>query len=154
MAELTISQLIKMLLFVAVIVVVITGAYLGFRNYVIPYFEDLGPSERELDLSTPYYQDLMREENLAGVTVLKEGYLYFSVKEGGATFGTSYYLDDGSIYIAEGEYFGFDEEIGEIDKSSGKIKIFDEWLDKDMLLKNIDGGEKIGNEIYKIRARA
>jgi len=39
MAELTISQIIKIVIAVAVMAVVIFGIYMAFKYYVIPYFE-------------------------------------------------------------------------------------------------------------------
>ena len=42
MAELTINNLIKMIIAGVVIVVVILGIYFGFKNYVIPFFEGIG----------------------------------------------------------------------------------------------------------------
>jgi len=38
MAELTISQIIKIVIAVAVIAVVIFGVYMAFKYYIIPYF--------------------------------------------------------------------------------------------------------------------
>jgi len=41
MSELTINQIIKVIIAVFVIVVVVLGVYLGFRHYIIPYFKNL-----------------------------------------------------------------------------------------------------------------
>ncbi len=43
MAELTIEQIVKIGIAVLVLVAVVAGVYLGFRNYIFPYFKDLGP---------------------------------------------------------------------------------------------------------------
>lgn len=42
MTELTISQIIKIIIILFVIVIVIAGVYLAFKTYVIPYFQGLG----------------------------------------------------------------------------------------------------------------
>lgn len=42
MAELTISQLIKIILGVLVVVAVVTGLYLFFKNQVIDFFQGFG----------------------------------------------------------------------------------------------------------------
>jgi len=40
--ELTINNLIKMAIAGVVIVVMILGIYLGMREYIIPFFRDIG----------------------------------------------------------------------------------------------------------------
>jgi len=45
MAELTISQLIKIILGVLVVVVVITGLYFVFKNYVLDFFKGFASNE-------------------------------------------------------------------------------------------------------------
>jgi len=44
MVEMIIGQIVKIVIAVLVIVVVIVGVWIGFRNYIFPYFEGLGPS--------------------------------------------------------------------------------------------------------------
>ena len=44
MVELTIEQVIKIIIYVFVIIMVVIGIYLAFKNYIIPYFENIGPS--------------------------------------------------------------------------------------------------------------
>ncbi len=39
MAELTINNLIKIIIAVVVLIAVILGVYLSFNNYIIPYFK-------------------------------------------------------------------------------------------------------------------
>ncbi len=43
MAEITIGQIIKIIVMVVVVVVVVGGVYLAFREYIIPYLKNLGP---------------------------------------------------------------------------------------------------------------
>ena len=43
MAELAINQLIKIIIGVLVVVVVITGAYLVFKNKIFDFFQNVGP---------------------------------------------------------------------------------------------------------------
>lgn len=42
MAELTINQIIKIIIVVFVIVVVVGGIYLAFKEYIIPYIKGIG----------------------------------------------------------------------------------------------------------------
>jgi len=42
MAELTINQLIKIIIGVFVVVVVVIGIYAFFKNYVIDFFKNMG----------------------------------------------------------------------------------------------------------------
>ena len=51
MAELTIEQLIKILIGVFVIVVVAVGLYFFFKNYVMGFFKNLPGTETKLFLS-------------------------------------------------------------------------------------------------------
>ncbi len=51
MAELTINQLIKIIIGVVVIVVVILGVYLFFKEYVLDFFQNVGGSESNFVLS-------------------------------------------------------------------------------------------------------
>jgi len=44
MVELTISQIIKIIIIVLVIIVVVIAVYFAFKNYIIPYFEGIVPS--------------------------------------------------------------------------------------------------------------
>ena len=54
MAELTTSQIIKISIGVIVLIIVIVAATLGFRNYIIPYFSGLFPTEEKIDFSEHY----------------------------------------------------------------------------------------------------
>ncbi len=49
MAELTLNQLIKIIIGILVVVVVVLGLYFFFKEYVIGYFQDL-PGEGATDL--------------------------------------------------------------------------------------------------------
>ncbi|MBU0893858.1 MAG: hypothetical protein KKF48_04035 [Nanoarchaeota archaeon] len=52
MAELTINQLIKMIIGIFVVVVVVLGLYLFFRNYLFDFFKNIfGGSKTEIILS-------------------------------------------------------------------------------------------------------
>ncbi len=41
MAEMTIGEIIKIVVAVLVLVVVLFGVYVGFKTYIIPYFADI-----------------------------------------------------------------------------------------------------------------
>lgn len=47
MAELTVSQLIKIIIGIFVVVVVVIGLYLFFRGYIIDFFKNLSGEESE-----------------------------------------------------------------------------------------------------------
>ncbi len=49
MSELTISNVIKMIVAILVIAVVVLGVYFGFTNYVIPFFKGLGFGDGVID---------------------------------------------------------------------------------------------------------
>ena len=51
MAELTINQLIKIIVGIFVVAVVVAGLYLFFKNYVIDFFQNLGGNYSEVFLS-------------------------------------------------------------------------------------------------------
>ncbi len=51
MAELTIGQVIKLILGVVVLAVVVLGVYYFFKNYVIDFFKNLSGTEPEFFLS-------------------------------------------------------------------------------------------------------
>ena len=50
MAELTVGQIIKLILGVLVVVAVITGLYFAFRNNIIDFFENLPGNSSKLFL--------------------------------------------------------------------------------------------------------
>jgi len=45
MAELTINQLIKMIIGILVVVAVVGGLFLFFKNYIIDFFKNISPGE-------------------------------------------------------------------------------------------------------------
>ncbi len=50
MVELTISQTIKIIIAVFVLIVVVFGIYMVFKYYIIPYFENIFPTKLFLSL--------------------------------------------------------------------------------------------------------
>ncbi len=64
--ELTINNLIKMVIAVLVIVLVLTGIYFGMKNSIIPYFSGLGFEEPAVDVNTQFGRELIQEKNLVG----------------------------------------------------------------------------------------
>ncbi len=42
--ELSVGEIVKIVIAVLVVAVAVLGIYIGFRNYILPYFEGLGPS--------------------------------------------------------------------------------------------------------------
>ncbi len=159
MTELTTDQIVKIGIAVLVLTVVVIGAIVGFRNYIFPYFKDLGPGEREVDLSSPYYQQLIKDENLAGLTTKGSNKNFISVRR---SFGsqqdfieTDYYFwkKSGEIYKKmDGEWLKLwtwtnDPFVGKADEK-GIIFIDEKYRGE---LEVIHGAEKIGGEVYKKR---
>lgn len=147
MAELTTEQIIKIVIAVLVLVVVLGGVYLIFRDKIFSYFGDLAPAE-EQDLSSPYYQELLKEQNLVAriASDAKERYIFVGEKK------TSYYIKKGTVYLHIKGLFDthyFDKNVGTIGKDN-KIHIDKDELN-DPTLQLINGAEKIGNELRRLR---
>ena len=154
MAELTIDQIIKIVLAVLVLVLVLTGIYMAFSNYIIPYFSDLGPSQ-EPDISTPYYQDLIKDDNLIAKTSVDKDVNFIDVRQGNDFARTDYYFlrKTGKIYKnLDGGWlkpweWAIDPQVGDILNS--KIRIFSEGTySTDSNLLTIQGADKVGVGIY------
>jgi len=148
MSELTSGQIIKIVIAVFVLIIIIIGATLSFSNYIFPYFKDVGPGESR-DFTTPYYQNLIKDENLVGATIDKyeddKGFFIKICQE--VTNFYFYKKDQSQIWLNDGAYFG-DGKVGEVD-NTGVIKINDDYLKQFKVLNKIQNSEKIGNEIYK-----
>lgn len=110
MAELTIEQTIKIILGVLVVTAVVISITLGFKSYIIPYFNSFFPSE-EIDTSTPFYQELMKPDNLIA-----------SLGSDGKMITEKYYLSRNKIWEKrEGVWWNpftykRDPEVGAIDE--------------------------------------
>jgi len=145
--ELATSEIVKMVIAVFVLIIVIVGAYAGYKYYLVSYFKDLGPSGyKEPDLSSSYYQSLIVESNrVASVENTVEDVKWIYDKNGGKTF---YYFwkETNSIYLDVP--FWADKQVGEI-SSTGKIKIFDSYTGNSFL-SIINNGERVRGQIYKM----
>ncbi|MAH03670.1 hypothetical protein CMI39_02690 [Candidatus Pacearchaeota archaeon] len=65
MAELTINQLIKIIIGIFVVVVVVGGLYLFFSNYVVDFFKNLpgeGKKDEVSDVSVPETKEELVEK--------------------------------------------------------------------------------------------
>ncbi len=145
--ELTIGQIIKVVIAALVFVVVVLGVVLGFNSYIVPYFTEIGPSGIEKNLDTQYYQDLLDDENLVATVVEVRGenahYLNINGEQ------TNYYFwkeNVQKIYEDDYSFWNRDNLIGILD-NNGIVDIENPVNDN---LKSLDGGEKIGRAIYKI----
>ena len=141
--ELAIGQIIKIIIAVLVFAVVVISVSLGFRNYIIPYFSDTPADNR--DLTTPYYQELINQENVVGVIIKGDKAHYISINGE----KTAYYFWKNNVEDIYRDDSWIDDTIGEVDKN-GIIAIKGSYLKEDARLGIIDRGEKIGNEIYKM----
>jgi hypothetical protein len=70
MAELTVSQLIKIIIGVFVVVVVVLGIYIFFKDYIIDFFKNLSgeESEEEKIKGMPSEEESENEESLESKT--------------------------------------------------------------------------------------
>lgn len=140
--ELTINNLIKIIIAVFVIVVVIFGIYSGMRNYILPYFSGLGFEEPKIDMNSGFGKILIKEENKIA-RLDNENYLVFKNQK------TDVYFKEQKIWIKEIGVLGIDrldldEEIGSLD-NEGKITI-----NPGFGYEELNGAYKFGKEIYKI----
>jgi len=152
MTELTTNQIIKIVIAVFVLVIVVAGAYLSLKYYIIPYFRDLGPSEPDVDASSPFYQECLKNK----VAYLDKGYInIFDKKDSSKSKLTEYYVKSIKIYKYNTYSAGWgwiadilqrDTEVGIIE-SDGIIKINNDLGDAD--LKELNGATKVNNEICK-----
>jgi hypothetical protein len=140
MVEITSEQIVKIVVAVLVLVVVLGGVYILFKDKILSYFSDITPRDNR-DFSSPYYTELLKPGNLVA-TLDREGYIYIdNVK-------TKYYIKKNSIKLDVSWWL--DKEVGVLGKDF-KISIDEGWKKKDQILSSIDGSEKIGQELRKIR---
>jgi len=157
MAELAINQIVKIILGILVFVVVIISVTFAFRNYIKPYFEGISPGEEPPDLDTPYYKELVQDKNIVGIVKPIDGENYVFVGNGNTK--TAYYFwsrNPKMLYQSiKWQYSIFDwktdPRVGIIG-SDGKLRISDEYLQKDSVLQEINMAEKIGAELYKMQS--
>ncbi|OIO81490.1 hypothetical protein AUJ84_00940 [Candidatus Pacearchaeota archaeon CG1_02_32_132] len=142
--ELTTGQIIKIIIAVLVFVIVVASIAFSFKNYIIPYFTDV-PGGEQKDITTPYYQELIKDENLVATIVQGDKAKYISI--GGKK--TLYYFWKSDVTNIYRDDFWIDDKIGTVDKN-GIIEIDSSYLKEDVNLGEINGAEKIGTEIYKI----
>src|SRR3989344_3868091 len=156
MTELTTNQIIKIIIAVLVFVIVAVAVYWSFSNYIIPYFKGFGIEPP--DLTSQYYKELLKEENLVGfVEIERENKIricgsptnYYFVKDS-PVIKKDIVTNDGAWYEDIWSRIKFDPKVGETGKDR-KIIILNEYLNDDGgILKKIEGAERIGNEVRKI----
>ena len=143
--ELTINNVIKIVIGVVVIAVVVLGIYLGMTNYIIPYFQGLGPSDGDnggngggggsgaeiCQGKVPVgYLDLRRT-----ITKLTKEYFFISNNQ-----KTWIYFKNGKVW--ENNFFG-DDEIGSVVGNEIDIKIIERQGDAGNLHGKLKGGNQI-----------
>ena len=143
MAELTINQLIKIVIALIVMIIIILGIYAGVRYYIIPYFSGIGFEEPKVDINTQFGRELIQEKNLIG-RVDSEGFFIYENKK------TDLYFEEGEIKIKEYGWFGWDklnpDESAGIVGNDGKLEV----KEITQYYSVLNGAYKYGNEIYKI----
>jgi hypothetical protein len=83
----------------------------------------------------------LKPENLVA-TLDSKGYIYIN------NVKTKYYIKKNSIKLDVSWWL--DKEVGILGKDF-KISIDEEWKKKDQILSSIDGSEKIGQELRKLK---
>lgn len=147
MAEITSEQIVKIVIAVFVLVVVLGGVYLLFKDKILSYFGDLTPKDNR-DFSSPYYKELLENEKNLVATLTKKGKLEYISLKGGVE--TNYYIDGKSVKLDDKSIFSRDKKVGILDKQF-KIRIDSEYLNGDDVLTSINGAEKIGKELRKLQ---
>ncbi len=150
MAELAINNIIKIILAVFVFVLVVVSVALAFKNYLMPYFAGISPSEDQVDLNDPYYKSLVQPKNVVATVQEKNGRASLVIQNQ----VTNYYFDKRDpkkirLYVPwQGNIFDWklDPQIGSLG-SDRKIRISD--LTKHPDLASVNLAERIGNELYK-----
>ena len=134
--ELTINNLIKMVIAVFVIVLIVTGLFIAMKSYVLPYFSGIGFEEPKVDVNTQFGRELIQEKNLIG-RVDSDGFFIYEKRK------TDVYFDEGKI--KEAVDWWLDDKIGFVG-SDGKIELdgATEYFEV------LEGSYKYGNEIYKV----
>lgn len=143
-AELTVNQIIVMVIAVFVLVIVIVGAGLAFYNYIYPNFKGYTYEDKR-NLDGPYYNSLIKPENVVASTdgQTKTPYIILNGQK------TKYYFTADRKQIKEAtSWYQKNPIVAEIDVDY-KIKVSDEYLQKDPRLAVIENGELIEREIYK-----
>tara|TARA_Y100000034_G_scaffold119304_1_gene160961 strand:- start:702 stop:1127 length:426 start_codon:yes stop_codon:yes gene_type:complete len=118
--ELTTNNLIKIIIAVFVIVVVITGIYLGMRNYVIPYFTGIGFDENDTSIGVGGDADVCAGKEIIGTIGTGDPPRFWN-NEGDKT--KVYLWEDERLYEFEGTTTYFDDPIGRV--RGIEIEIFD-----------------------------
>jgi hypothetical protein len=142
--ELTINNLIKMVIAVLVIVVVIGGLFMAMKSYVLPYFAGLGFEESNLDVNSQFGQELIKDKNRVGRVDSKGFFITLENVE------TEVYFKDQKVRIKEVGFRGVDEF--DLDAKAGTIGK-DGRLEVEPITEYyeiLNGAYKYGSEIYKI----
>src|SRR3989338_7604004 len=63
MSELTTGQIVKIVIGVLVLVVVLSGVYLVFKDSIISYFTGFAPAH-EVDTTTAFGKELVQDKNI------------------------------------------------------------------------------------------
>jgi hypothetical protein len=142
MTELTAKQIVGIIVAVLVLAIVIFSVTTVFRERIFSFFSGLGPSEKEPDLNSAYYQDLVRDSNLVAVlsTGDSEQYIVF------AGVKSKYYWSKGKVRLDVSNWF--DSTVGRAGED-GKIEIDESDLQEHSELLVLQGAEKVGVGFYR-----
>lgn len=138
MSQLTTEQMVKIGIGVFVLLIVVIGVGLFFRENIFGFFTGLGPEQgREIDLTSPYYKSCLEQKNIVAVKEFQGRDITF-VGETSADYFIS--TDGGKIY-------GYRLGIGWIGFTAGNIvdgqvNIVDSYK-QDVKLSKLDGAEYV-----------
>jgi len=141
--ELTVNNIIKIIIAVFVIVVLVFGIYLGVKSYIIPYFTEIGPSGDGSGGNGDIGGGVDVCNGKTEIGYIDNNFIYILDK--GKYKETNFYIDGDNVKEAK-PWYKRDSFIGRI--NGIEIEIFDsEKTDENEILdKAIIGGNQICNE--------
>lgn len=157
MSELTVNEIVKIVIGVLLLVVVIGGVYLVFKDRIVSYFTGFSPPH-EVDATSAFGQELIQDKNIVATLFLSSSSNYITLV-GPPPRQTQYYFVKNSDRIKKdiGVFsslswrgvFGADQEVGTID-GTGKVVIVDVFL-SDADLQKIRGAYRNRGGLYILR---
>ena len=157
MSELTTGQIVKIVIAVLVLVVVLSGVYLVFKDSIISYFTGFAPAH-EVDTTTAFGKELVQDKNIIATYSLFDSSARILLV-GPPPVTTEYYFKKKtdllkkdvkwlSSFSLRGA-FGADQDVGVID-GSGKVAVKPEFL-SDATLQKIQGSYRYKGGLYVLQ---
>jgi hypothetical protein len=152
--ELTIENIIKIVIGVIVVLAVVGGIYLSFKNYVIPYFAGIGFGEGESGVISGKPTYFCSGKTPLGRFVKEDKRYYFYFNSGDTSQKTDYYLDKDKTlnqvvkFLSNGIWrLGINREIGKLEDN--RINVYGDYEKEDSYTKALSGAYLDGLEVCK-----